>query len=325
MPEGDSLRRAAERVRVLEGEIVQVVTPNPRAASLGLAERLDGKRLERVEAVGKNLLLTFEGGLVLRSHLRMKGRWRVRAAGAPLVGSPWLVLRGREAEAVLWHGPVLELTRGRARLDRLGPDVLDDPPDLDGIVARLRATGQERELGEALLDQRLVAGIGNLWRAEGLFLAQLSPWARLGDLSDDELRRVLAETAAAMRAGRRSQGGLPPGGTPVSHAAGRRSSRGRRATTRAWPTGVPRASRGRQAPGEALRNRDDHLAARAGVGVLAAVAVIRSDAAVQAVLAGVAVEMVAARAAAHVVRADVAAQRVASGAAEDRVVAASAP
>ena len=175
MPEGDSLRRAAERVGVLEGEIVQVVTPNPRAASLGLAERLDGKRLERVEAVGKNLLLTFEGGLVLR---------------------------GREAEAVLWHGPVLELTRGRARLDRLGPDVLDDPPDLDGIVARLRATDQERGLGEALLDQRLVAGIGNLWRAEGLFLARLSPWARLGDLSDDELRRVLAETAAAMRAGR---------------------------------------------------------------------------------------------------------------------------
>ena len=202
MPEGDSLRRAAERVGVLEGEIVQVVTPNPRAASLGLAERLDGKRLERVEAVGKNLLLTFEGGLVLRSHLRMKGRWRVQAAGAPLVGSPWLVLRGREAEAVLWHGPVLELTRGRARLDRLGPDVLDDPPDLDGIVARLRATDQERGLGEALLDQRLVAGIGNLWRAEGLFLARLSPWARLGDLSDDELRRVLAETATAMRAGR---------------------------------------------------------------------------------------------------------------------------
>jgi endonuclease-8 len=202
MPEGDSLRRAAECIRALEGEVVEVETPNPRAAALGLAERLSGRRIERVEAVGKNLLLTFEGGLVLRSHLRMKGRWRVRPAGSPLTGSPWLVLRGREAEAVLWHGPVLELTRGRARLDRLGPDVLDDPPDLDAMVARLRQTDPERELGEALLDQRLVAGIGNLWRAEGLFLAQRSPWARLRVLSDDDLRRVLELTGAAMRAGR---------------------------------------------------------------------------------------------------------------------------
>ena len=202
MPEGDSLRRAAERVRVLEGEVVEVTAPNPRAASLGIAERLDGRRIERVEAVGKNLLLTFQGGLVLRSHLRMKGRWRVGKPGAPLVGSPWLVLRGAEAEAVLWHGPVLELTRGRARLGRLGPDILDEPPDLDGIVERLRATAGERTVGEALLDQRLVAGIGNMWRAEGLFLTRLSPWARLRDLSDDDLRRVLDLTATAMRTGR---------------------------------------------------------------------------------------------------------------------------
>lgn len=132
----------------------------------------------------------------------MKGRWRVQSVGAAVTGSPWLVLRGRELQAILWHGPVLELTRGRARLDRLGPDVLDDPPDLDALVARLRVTVQERELGEALLDQRLVAGIGNLWRAEGLFLARLSPWARLRDLTDDELRRVLDLTGAAMRAGR---------------------------------------------------------------------------------------------------------------------------
>ena len=71
MPEGDSLHRAARRLQVLVGQRVEVETPHPRAAVKGLAERLDGRRLEQVEAVGKNLLLHFEGGLVLRSHLRM--------------------------------------------------------------------------------------------------------------------------------------------------------------------------------------------------------------------------------------------------------------
>jgi len=96
MPEGDSLCRVADRVRVLEGQVVSVETPHPRAALPGLADRLDGRRLEGVEAVGKNLLLTFEGGLVLRSHLRMKGRWHVRRVEETLTGRPWLVLRGDE-------------------------------------------------------------------------------------------------------------------------------------------------------------------------------------------------------------------------------------
>ena len=76
MPEGDSLHRVARRLQALVGERVTVETPHPRAASVLAAERLDGRRLEAVEAVGKNLLLSFEGGLVLRSHLRMSGRWQ---------------------------------------------------------------------------------------------------------------------------------------------------------------------------------------------------------------------------------------------------------
>jgi endonuclease-8 len=203
VPEGDSLRRAAERLRVLEGEVVSVVAPHPRAAVLGIAERIDGRKLERVEAVGKNLLLTFEGDVVVRSHLRMRGRWRVQAAGAPVVGRPWLVLRGRDLEAVLWNGPVLEL--GKRGLDRLGPDIMDDPPDLEAMVDRFRATAQARELGDALLDQRLVAGIGNMWKAEALFAAGRSPWARLADLSDADLRLVLGEAAKAMRSPRRER------------------------------------------------------------------------------------------------------------------------
>jgi endonuclease VIII len=203
VPEGDALQRAAERLRVLEGEVVAVETPHPRAAVLGLAERLDGLRLERVAAVGKNLLLDFEGGLTLRSHLRMRGRWRVEAAGAERRGTPWLVLRGRTRQAVLWNGPVLELTRGRSpAVARLGPDVIADPPDLAGMVARFRASSQSRSVGEALLDQRLVAGIGNMWKAEALFAARTSPWRPLSELDDTALRGVLAEAASLMQAGR---------------------------------------------------------------------------------------------------------------------------
>ena len=103
MPEGDSLHRAARRLQVLVGETVEVESPNPRAAATGVAEQLD-EAARGVEAVGKNLLLSFEGGLVLRSHLRMSGRWTVRARGSVTQGRPWLVLRGRGREAVLWGG-----------------------------------------------------------------------------------------------------------------------------------------------------------------------------------------------------------------------------
>ena len=198
MPEGDSLHRAARALQVLVGERVAVETPHPQAASKQLAGRLDGRRLETAQAVGKNLLLGFEGGLVLRSHLRMRGRWQVRPRGSPRRGRPWLVLASSTHEALLWNGPVLELTKGG--LPRLGPDILADPPDLPTMIGNLRGAGRERVLGEALLDQRLVAGIGNVWRAEALWHARVSPWRPLGDVSDDELERVLGEAACLMRA-----------------------------------------------------------------------------------------------------------------------------
>ena len=198
MPEGDSLHRAAQRLQVLVGECVEVETPHPRAAVKGLAERLDGRRLDGVEAVGKNLLLRFEGGLVLRSHLRMKGRWRVEQRGAPRNGKPWLVLRGAKHEAVLWNGAVLELVGARGA-PRLGPDILGEPPDFETMLARLRSGSQAREIGDALLDQRLVAGIGNLWRAEALWESRVSPWRRLGEVGDDEIEAVLEAAHSLMR------------------------------------------------------------------------------------------------------------------------------
>ncbi|HXF97726.1 MAG TPA: DNA-formamidopyrimidine glycosylase family protein [Gaiellaceae bacterium] len=198
MPEGDSLHRAAARLRVLVGERLDAESPHPRGLATGVAAALDGRRLEGVEAVGKHLLLRFERGVVLRSHLRMRGRWTVAPRGAPLRGRPWLVLRGREWEARQWNGPVLALDERPLR--RLAPDVLADDTDVGELVRRLREADGSRLLGEALLDQRLVAGIGNMWLAEALWHVRLSPWRRLRDTADEELGRALAWARAAMRA-----------------------------------------------------------------------------------------------------------------------------
>ena len=227
MPEGDAIHRVADALRVLEGEVVHASSPHPRAALTGIAERIDGRRLERVEAMGKNLLLTFEDGTVVRSHLRMTGRWMVEPAGRPIAGKPWLVLRGDEWQAVQRRGPVLALGRGQTA--RLGPDIMSSPPDLDAMVLRLRAADQSRALGEAILDQPLVAGIGNMWKAEALFAAGLSPWVALRDVGDDDLRRLLGAAASLMQ-------GPRPRGRSAYRRAGRPCARCGTAI-RSWPQG----------------------------------------------------------------------------------------
>jgi endonuclease-8 len=216
-----------------------------------VAGRLDGRRLESVEAVGKNLLLSFEGGLVLRSHLRMSGRWQVRERGAgDRVGKPWLVLRVSGHEALLWNGPVLELT-GRA-VRRLGPDILAEPPKLERMIENLRAEHPTRELGDALLDQQVVAGIGNLWKAEALWRAEVSPWVPLGGVSDDGLERVLTEAARLMRAslegGREERSVYRRAGRPCPRCGERIRSRGQGDDNRTayW---CPGCQRGEEPPG----------------------------------------------------------------------------
>src|SRR3954467_15601176 len=145
VPEGDSLHRAARRLQVLVGDRVTADSPNPRGRATGVAAQVDGRRLESVEAVGKNLILRFEGGVTVRSHLRMSGSWRVRAAGDPVAGSPWLVLRGERAQALLYGGRVLELN-ARA-VHRLGPDILAPEPDFARMLANLRRGDRARQGG----------------------------------------------------------------------------------------------------------------------------------------------------------------------------------
>jgi endonuclease VIII len=228
MPEGDSLHRAAVRLQALVGERVEAESPHPRGTATGIAGAVDGRILESVQAVGKNLLLRFEGGVTVRSHLRMRGRWQVRRRGTALVGRPWLVLRGREWEAWQWNGPVLRLDT--SPVAKLGPDLLGAETDAATAVSRVRAAHGARLLGDVLLDQRLVAGIGNMWLAEGLWQARLAPWLRLGETSDEELAAALdwlrKEMRASVAGGRAPRRVYRRAGRPCQRCGGPIRSRG---------------------------------------------------------------------------------------------------
>jgi endonuclease-8 len=205
MAEGDTILRAARRVdAALSGQTVVASAPNPRGRAAGI-ERLDGRRLEGVEAHGKNLLLRF-GELVLHSHLGMNGSWHVYPRGGAWRkprGSAWAVLAGEEQEAVQFGGPTLRLIPAARlsrdpQLARLGPDILAPELDLDALIRGLRAE-PARGLGDALLDQTLLAGIGNIFKSEACFAARVDPWRRIAAVSDDDLHAVLAAARSQMQ------------------------------------------------------------------------------------------------------------------------------
>ena len=206
MPEGDTIHFAANRIRpVLEGHVPdEIATPHPRFGRDRWPARLDGRAVTSVDAHGKHLFLRFEGGLAIHSHLRMTGSWRVRDAGALRPRATWLVLRrgGREVQQI--NGPVLELmTDGRTRFDQrlaaLGPDILAPELDEGRVLRRLREDDPTRPIGDALLDQRVIAGIGNLWKVEGCFAAGIDPWRAAGRVSDDEVLAIVRATRPRMQ------------------------------------------------------------------------------------------------------------------------------
>ena len=205
MAEGDTVLRAARRIEdALAGEAIAVTAPNPRGRAAGV-QRLDGRVMRGARAYGKNLLLDF-GELVLHSHLGMSGSWDVYPRGARWRrprASAWAVLRGPASEAVQWGGPKLRLLRaGQLSRDpvlaRLGPDVLDPAFDPAAVAERMLAAAPDRQLGDALLDQGLVAGIGNIFKSEACFEARVDPWLTLAGLGDEDLRRTLEAAAALM-------------------------------------------------------------------------------------------------------------------------------
>jgi endonuclease-8 len=198
VPEGDTIHYAANRIRpVLVGHVPdEVSTPHPRFARARWAQRLAGRAVASVDAHGKHLFLRFDGDLTVHSHLRMTGSWRVLEGGRRPSRAAWLVLRRDERSVVQLNGPVLELmTESRTRFDQrlslLGPDILAPALDTERFLRRLREDDPTRAIGDALLDQRTIAGIGNMWKAEGCFEAGIDPWRAAGDVSDAEALAIV--------------------------------------------------------------------------------------------------------------------------------------
>ncbi|HEX8207453.1 MAG TPA: DNA-formamidopyrimidine glycosylase family protein [Solirubrobacteraceae bacterium] len=209
MPEGDTIHYAANRIRpILEGHVPdEIATPHPRFGRDRWPERLAGRVVRSVDAHGKHLFLRFEGNLTIHSHLRMTGAWGTYERGRRWGRSPrraWLVLRHGDEDVVQFDGPVLELmTDSRTRFDQriagLGPDIVKPDFDEDEFLRRLRMDDPTRPIGDALLDQRTLAGIGNLWKVEGCFAAGIDPWRATKDVTDEEALRIVRSVRPLMQ------------------------------------------------------------------------------------------------------------------------------
>jgi endonuclease VIII len=220
MSEGDCIHRAAGRLRtVLEGHVPEeILAPHPRHRAHGWPEQLRGRAVRSIDAHGKHLFLRFEGNLTLHSHLRMTGLWDVYRTGQRWRRASrraWLVLRRDGWEVVEFDGPVLELTsdariRSDPRLAALGQDVLGESFDTDRFLSRMRADDPARPIGDALLNQNTVAGIGNLWKAELCFAAGINPWRALGEIADEEAAVLVNLARKLMRESVRHGSGARP-------------------------------------------------------------------------------------------------------------------
>ncbi|HEX5661013.1 MAG TPA: DNA-formamidopyrimidine glycosylase family protein [Polyangiales bacterium] len=197
MPEGDSLHRVAQ---LLAPKLVgQRLTGLTLVRSAARTEALVGSPIERVEARGKNLLVHFAAGWSLHVHLKMNGRVRIYPrATAPKVplSATSAVLDTAEHRVMVYTAPIARLLRtrdliGDLHFRELGPDLLGDSFDLDEACKRLALHGQ-RPLGEAIMDQSVVAGIGNVWKSELCFNLRLDPFAKVGQFSDGELSGLLS-------------------------------------------------------------------------------------------------------------------------------------
>ncbi|MEA2230137.1 MAG: endonuclease [Solirubrobacteraceae bacterium] len=233
MPEGDTIRHAVTRIRpvLLHRVPDEIATPHPRFGMDRWPEKLAGRAVEEVDAHGKHLFIRWEGDLVIHSHLRMTGWWGVTPTGARWRKSPrraWLVIRAAGHDVVQIDGPVLELmTAARARFDQrlaaLGPDVLADEFDADRFLRRLREDDPTRPIGDALLDQRTIAGLGTIWRSEGCHAAGIDPWRATAEVTDAEAMAVVE--AVRPRMARSGREGYEPRDIRVYGHGGRPCSR----------------------------------------------------------------------------------------------------
>jgi endonuclease VIII len=245
MPEGDTLYRTAAGLRPhLVGRVVTAARARVPGPQIG---RVVGATVTAVDAAGKNLLVRFDNGLELRTHLRMHGSWHRYRPGEPWrrpAGRAVIVLEVPDAVAVCFDAPVVELLETRAErlhpaLAGLGPDATADGFDRDEALRRLRVSSRaELTAAEALLDQRALAGIGNVYKSEVLFIERVDPFAIVGGLDDLTVGRLvdrarallLANRASATRVTTGGAGGGRPSGAVVGPVAGQAAGAGHDST-----------------------------------------------------------------------------------------------
>src|SRR4051812_4189487 len=209
MPEGDTIFRAARTLnKALAGRtVVRFDSVFSQLTRVDDTRPIRGRIVERVDARGKHLLIWFSGDLVLRTHMRMHGSWHIYRPG-----ERWqrpradmrIVLGTADYEAVAFSVPVVELTNARD-LERvpagrgLGPDILADDFDAAEAVSRIQAMA-DADIADALLDQHAIAGIGNIFKSESLFVARVDPFARVGTLAREDVERAVNAARRLMRA-----------------------------------------------------------------------------------------------------------------------------
>ena len=208
MPEGDTVWRTADRLdAALRGEVVERAELRwPSVPDVDLR----GSRTVEVVARGKHILHRLDTGTTLHTHLRMEGQWRVehpghdteRALRRPDLRAAVLTARWSAVGLRLGMVDLVPTSHEAGLVGHLGPDVLG--PDWDAPLAAERVAAYPGFVGDALLDQRVIAGVGTFWASETLFLEGILPWTRVGELEPEQVLRLLHRVHRLMDAARRT-------------------------------------------------------------------------------------------------------------------------
>jgi endonuclease-8 len=207
VPEGDTILRLARTLD--EGLAGREISAARCVFSAVAARSLVGDTVTGVEARGKHLLIRLASGRVVHSHMRMTGTWRVYAAGQRWDRPAWrarMVLEAGDRVAVCFDAPVVELLasareeRAHPALAGLGPDIMVAPLDTAEVARRAALVDPATPVGDVLHDQRVVAGIGNIFRSEALWVGRVHPCRPIGSLDPAALAAVVEAAARLMRA-----------------------------------------------------------------------------------------------------------------------------
>jgi endonuclease-8 len=239
VPEGDTIFKAARTLqRALAGQLVtRFETVLPQLARIDRDTPIAGRTVEQVTAAGKHLLMAFSGDLVLRTHMRMNGSWHIYRPG-----ERWqrprpamrITIETAEWMAVAFNVHVAEfipaasLARHRP-LAELGPDLLADDFDPEEALRRMQARPDE-PIGDVLLNQRVMAGLGNVYRSEVLFMTRVNPATPVSSIGEDTLREIIETARRVLLANVSEQSG--PG--MVTYRSGRRTTGRMRPEDRLW-------------------------------------------------------------------------------------------